>query len=62
MRIGGKIAVRDVMRPIAAEHFVEADTPLVDARELMRTNGIGALGVIDEAGNLVGFLQATGVR
>ena len=52
------VSARDVMRPIAAEHFVEAGTPLVEARELMRTNGVRALGVIDEAGNLVGFLQA----
>jgi Zn-dependent protease/CBS domain-containing protein len=55
-----KIAVRDVMRPIATEHFVEAGMPLVDARELMRTNGVGALGVIDEAGNLVGFMTKKG--
>ena len=55
-----KVAVRDVMRPIAAEHFVEAGMPLLDARELMRTNGVGALGVIDEAGNLVGFMAKKG--
>lgn len=55
-----RVAVRDVMRPITAEHFVEPDTPLIDARELMRTNGVGALGVIDEAGNLVGFLAGKG--
>ncbi len=54
-----KVVVRDVMRPIATEHFVEADTPLVEARELMRSNGIGAVGVIDEAGNLVGFLAGS---
>ena len=57
-----KVSVRDVMRPIATEHFVEAGTPLIEARELMRTNGVGALGVIDEAGNLVGFLHAPGNR
>ena len=55
-----KVAVRDVMRPIAAEHFVEADMPLADARELIRTNGVGALGVIDESGNLVGFMAGKG--
>ncbi len=52
-----KVAARDVMRPIAADHFVEADMLLVDARQLMRTNGVGALGVIDESGNLVGFMS-----
>ncbi len=57
-----KVLVRDVMRPIAPDHFVEAHMPVADAKELMRTNGIGALGVIDEAGNLVGFLQGSGAR
>jgi Zn-dependent protease len=51
-----KLVVRDVMRPIASNHFVEADTLLADARRLMRTNGVGALGVVDESGNLVGFM------
>ena len=55
-----KVAVRDVMRHVTAEHFVEADTPLADAKELMQTNGVGAVGVIDEAGNLVGFLSERG--
>ena len=55
-----KIAVRDVMRPIASDHFVEAGMPLVDAKELMRTNGVGALGVIDDAGKLIGFLAKKG--
>ncbi|MET0753928.1 MAG: site-2 protease family protein [Pyrinomonadaceae bacterium] len=49
--------IQKVMRPITTDYFVEPDTLLADARELMRTNGIGALGVIDEKGNLVGFLQ-----
>ena len=57
-----KVAVRDVMRPIAADHFVEAGTSLVEARELMRTNGVGSLGVIDEAGNLIGFMTGVGSR
>lgn len=53
-----KTTVRKVMRPIEPEHFVESDSFLSDARELMRHNGIGALGVIDSKGNLVGFLQS----
>ncbi len=57
-----KVVVQDVMRPIAANHFVEADVPLVEARELMRTNGVRVLCVIDEAGKLVGFLSGTGKR
>lgn len=52
-----KVTIREVMRPIAADQFVETHTPLDEARELMRTNGIGALGVIDAEGGLVGFIQ-----
>ena len=45
------------MRPVTTDYFVENDTSLTDANILMRENGIGALGVIDKRGNLVGFLQ-----
>ena len=49
--------IRDVMREVTAEHFVETRTPVAEAREQMRTNRIGAVGVIDTAGNLVGFME-----
>ena len=52
-----KTRIQDVMRPITTDYFVENDTSLTDANILMRENGIGALGVIDKKGNLVGFLQ-----
>ena len=52
-----KTKILDVMRPITPDYFVESDTLLTEARVLMRENGIGALGVIDAKGNLVGFLQ-----
>jgi len=48
--------ILSVMRHITPDYFVETGTILSEAKELMRTNGIGALGVIDAAGNLVGFL------
>ena len=49
--------VSEVMRPVAPEFFVAPHSPLGRADELMRRNGAGALGVIDDAGQLVGFLQ-----
>ncbi len=52
-----KTKIRTVMRPITPDYFVETDTPLNEAEEIMRENGIGALGVIDAQGNLVGFLR-----
>ncbi len=52
-----KTEIHTAMRPITTEYFVESTTLLRDAKELMRLNGIGALGVIDAKGNLVGFIQ-----
>lgn len=52
-----KTQIQTVMRLITADYFVESDTFLNDANTLMRENGIGALGVIDKKGSLVGFLQ-----
>jgi Zn-dependent protease len=50
--------IRDVMRAVEPDHFVETHAHLTEARELMSANGIGAVGVIDHSGNLVGFLQS----
>ncbi|HBR56495.1 MAG TPA: hypothetical protein DEA22_03350 [Blastocatellia bacterium] len=49
--------IRDVMQPIADDHFVKTGSPLSAAREVMKTNGLGAVGVIDSAGLLVGFIS-----
>jgi Zn-dependent protease len=54
--------IRSVMRPVTADHFVETGATLSEARALMRVNDIGALGVIDAEGNLVGFLQRGRIR
>jgi Zn-dependent protease len=48
--------VSDAMRPVAPDHFVDISTPLPEAREQMRGNGLGAVSVIDGEGHLVGFL------
>jgi CBS domain-containing protein len=53
-----KTKIQTVMRPITPDYFVENDTSLSEARALMHENGIGAVGVIDAQGNLVGFLQS----
>jgi Zn-dependent protease/CBS domain-containing protein len=54
--------IREIMRPITPNYFVETTALIDDARLLMRENGIGAVGVIDETGNLVGFLQRGKIR
>ncbi len=48
--------VREVMRPVEPQLFVDPSTSLDRAIKLMSVNGAGALGVIDSAGHLVGFL------
>ena len=60
--VWNKTKIQNVMRPITPDYFVEADTLFVEARTQMRENGIGALGVIDEQGNLVGFLQSKKIK
>lgn len=48
--------VRDVMRPVTPDLFVEPQTPLARAEHLMNENGAGALAVINNAGEIVGLL------
>ena len=57
-----KTKIRQVMRPVAPDHFVETRATLTEAKILMRENGIGALGVINSSGELVGFLQRGRLR
>lgn len=49
--------VEDVMRPVKAEHFVDLETTLIEAREAARTNGIGAVCVLNAEGKLVGIFR-----
>ena len=54
--------VSEIMRPITTKHFVDVSTLLSEARALMRTNGISAVGVVDEKGSLVGFMQSKKIK
>ena len=49
--------IKEVMRPITTEYFIESNAPLSEAGILLKENGIGALGVVDDKGELVGFLK-----
>src|SRR5688500_18382847 len=44
--------VRDAMRPVTTDHFVETGTAIADATALAARNGCGAVGVIDDDGRL----------
>lgn len=50
--------VRDAMRAVTPDHFVESGTIAVEARALAVANGCGAVGVIDREGRLSGFILA----
>ncbi|CAN5627659.1 site-2 protease family protein [soil metagenome] len=52
--------IREIMRPVTHDHFVETGISLTEARELIRSNGIGAVGVIDSEGKFVGILHGSG--
>ena len=54
--------IRQIMRPITTEYFIETDATLAEANALMADNGINALGVIDGQGNLVGFLNGKKIK
>lgn len=57
-----RTSVGSVMRAVTSEQFVESDSMLSEAQEMMHRNGIGAVGVIDPAGKLVGFLGGIGIK
>lgn len=48
---------RDVMRPVSSSLFVHPSATMAQANSMMEHNGAGSLAVIDEAGELIGFLQ-----
>ena len=54
--------VRDAMRLVNSSMFVKASTRMEAATELIQSNGVGAVAVIDESGKLVGFLRRGRVR
>ena len=54
--------VRDVMHPVGPRFFVEPSATLDYARELMRRNGVGSLAVVNNEGDLVGFLHSGRIR
>jgi len=51
--------IESLMHDVTHDLFVETDTPLTEAKQLLRANKLGALGVINKEGYLVGFLQSS---
>jgi Zn-dependent protease len=48
----------EVMRPVGPGLFVDPATSLAQASDLMRTNGVGSVAVVNPQGELVGYLQS----
>ncbi|MEO8041257.1 MAG: site-2 protease family protein [Acidobacteriota bacterium] len=55
-------AVRDAMRAVTTEYFVETGTVIADANALASANGCGAVAVVDDEGRLVGIITRGQVR
>jgi Zn-dependent protease len=54
--------IREVMRPVSASMFVKTSTGMDTANELIQSNGVGALAVIADSGEVVGFLRRGRVK
>jgi len=54
--------VRDVMRPVNSQLFVSASATMASANDLIERNGVGAVAVVNRAGELVGFLNRGRVK
>ena len=56
------LRVRDAMRTVTSHFFVPEDATVESVNELIEQNGVGAVGVINGSGELVGFLRRGRLR
>jgi Zn-dependent protease len=56
------LTARDVMVPVNNKLFVLAQTPLMEAHQLLSDNQIGYAGVLDSNGYLVGYIGLIDIR
>ncbi len=54
--------IRDAMRTVNSQLFVPENATIDSVNELMAHNGVGAVGVINQAGELIGFLRRGSLR
>lgn len=54
--------IRTAIRRLANEHFVHTENSIADARVLIESNGIGAVAVVSDTGQLVGIVYAGMLR
>ncbi len=56
------LRVRDTMRTVNSQLFVPQNATLESVDELLKHNDVGAVAVVDGAGELVGFLRQGTLR
>ncbi len=55
-------SIRSAVRPIKKEYFVHSENSIADARMLIESNGIGAVAVVSDSGQLVGVVYSGMLR
>ncbi len=55
-------AVKAVMHPIGPGLFVQSSSSFESATQMMKQNGVGSVAVVDDRGELVGFLHSGRVK
>ena len=56
------LRAREVMRTVNSQLFVPENATIESVNELLAANGVGAVGVINQAGELIGFLRRGRLR
>lgn len=56
------VRAREVMRSVNSQFFVPENATIESVNELLEANGVGAVGVINQSGELIGFLRRGRLR
>src|SRR5881394_1287923 len=56
------LRAREVMRTVNSQLFVPENATIESVNELLKANGVGAVGVINQSGELIGFLRRGRLR
>lgn len=56
------LLIRDAVRRVEPEHFVHSENSIADARIFIESNGMGAVAVVSDSGQLVGIVYSTMLR
>jgi Zn-dependent protease/CBS domain-containing protein len=56
------LRAREVMRTVNSQLFVPENATIESVNELLEANGVGAVGVINQSGDLIGFLRRGRLR